>query len=262
MLLPPSEAKALAPAGRRRPLDLAALSWPELNPAREQVLDALARASMRPDALAVLGVGPSLAVEVERNTRLRAAATLPVAELYTGVLYDALDLPGLPSPARRRAARQVVVASALWGAVRPSDRVPAYRLAMGVSLPGVGALAHFWRLRLGPVLTAAAGGGVVVDCRSSAYQAAWLPAGELAGRTVAVRVLREEAGRRSVVSHLAKLTRGQVARHLLTMDGTTPRSPAALAAAIGEAFACELVPPARPGRCWILDVVVPQTLPQ
>lgn len=256
MLLPPSEAKALAPAGRRRPLDLAALSWPELNPARERVLDALARASMRPDALAVLGVGPSLAVEVERNTRLRAAATLPVAELYTGVLYDALDLPGLPSLARRRAVRQVVVASALWGAVRPADRVPAYRLSIGTHLPGPGPLAAFWRGHLGPVLTAAASGGVVVDCRSSTYQAAWSPAGDQADRTVAVRVLRERAGRRAVVSHMAKHTRGLVARHLLVRQGAQPRSVAQLAAAVGEAFECQLVAPRRPGQSWGLDIVI------
>lgn len=255
VLLPPSEGKARG-GGRRRHLDLTRLSWPDLTPAREQVLDALAAASARPDALRLLGVGPSLGAEVEGNTRLRGIPARLVSELYTGVLYDALDLPGLPVGSRSRAARQVVVVSALWGALRPGDRVPPYRLSLGTDLPGVGSLAAFWRPLLGPVLTAAAGRGLVVDCRSSTYRAAWSPPAELAARTVAVRVLSEQAGRRSVVSHLAKLTRGQVVRHLLLAEGTQPRSPAALARLVGAAFECELVPPAQPGRCWTLDIVV------
>ena len=130
VLLPPSEGKSPG-GGRRRRLDLTTLSWPELAPAREQVIDVLAEVSARPEALALLGVGPSLSPEIKRNTRLREVPALPVSELYTGVLYDALDLPGLPARARGRAARQVVVVSALWGALRPGDRVPPYRLSMG-----------------------------------------------------------------------------------------------------------------------------------
>lgn len=255
VLLPPSEGKSPG-GGRRRRLDLTTLSWPELTPAREQVLDALAEVSARPDALALLGVGLSLSLEVARNTRLREVPALPVSELYTGVLYDALDLPGLPARARSRAARQVVVVSALWGALRPGDRVPPYRLSMDTDLPGLGPLAAFWRPRLGPALTAAAGRGLIVDCRSSTYQAPWQPPRELAARTVAVRVLREQAGRRSVVSHQAKLTRGQVVSHLLLAEGTQPHSPAALARLVSAAFECELVAPAAPGRCWTLDIVV------
>ncbi len=118
VLLPPSEGKA--PAPRRGPaLDLDRLSFPSLTPSREHLLDLLAETSSRPDALARLGVGESLRADVEANTRLRATPTLPTSRLFTGVLYDALDLAGLDPAARRRAARDVVVLSALWGA-RPA----------------------------------------------------------------------------------------------------------------------------------------------
>ncbi len=256
VLLPPSEGKTPAASRRRRPVDLDALSWPELTSARSLVLDALAQVSGRPDALEVLGVGASLAADVERNTRLRTEPAVPASDLYTGVLYEALDLPGLPAPARRRAARRLVVVSGLWGALRLGDRVPAYRLSMGTSLPGIGSLAAFWRPRLDQPLRQAAGTGLVVDCRSSTYQAAWTATGDLAARTVAVRVLRDENGRRTVVSHMAKHTRGEVVRHLLARDGREPRTPSALASATAEAFACELHPPARRGATWTLDVVV------
>ena len=254
VLLPPSEGKT-RPSARRGRLDLTRLSWPELNAAREQVLGALAEVSAAPDALERLGVGASLADEVAANVGLRTAPSAAAAEVYSGVLYDALDVAGLSPGARRRANRRVVVVSALWGALRLGDRIPAYRLSMGTTLPGVGPLATYWRTHLDDVLTAAAGTGLVVDCRSSTYQAAWTPTPGVARRTVAVRVLQEQDGRRSVVSHMAKHTRGLVSRHLLER-GTDPRTPKALAAALAERFACELHAPDRTGRTWTLDVVV------
>jgi cytoplasmic iron level regulating protein YaaA (DUF328/UPF0246 family) len=172
------------------------------------------------------------------------------------VLYDALGLRSLPAPAGRRAANRLVVVSALWGALRPGDRVPPYRLPICADLPGVGELAGFWRPTLAPVLDEAADGRLVVDCRSSSYASLWRPRGAAAERTVAVRVLREVDGRRSVVSHMAKQTRGLVVRHLLARGGRDPRTPEQLAAAVAEAFDCELVPATRRGAPATLDVVV------
>ncbi len=83
----------------------------------------------------------------------------------------------------------------------------------------------------------------------------WTPSVEEAERWVSVRVLREVAGRRSVVSHLAKLTRGSVARHLLS-SGRTPRTPEQLADVAGRHLPVELTEPVRRGRPWTLDVVL------
>lgn len=254
VLLPPSEGKS-RPSARRGRVALDRLSWPELTPAREQVLQALVRTSTAPDALEVLGVGPSLAAEVAANRSLESAPAAPASEIYSGVLYDALDAASLSPAGRRRAARRLVVVSALWGAVRWGDRIPAYRLSMGTTLPGVGPLASFWRAHLDGVLDAAAGSGLVVDCRSSTYQAAWQPPPAIARRTVAVRVLQDVGGERTVVSHMAKHTRGLVVRQLLEADAE-PRTPRALAAAVRAGHECELVEPARAGRAWTLDVVV------
>lgn len=245
ILLPPSESKA-AVGRRRRPVDLGALSHPELTEARRTVLDALVEVSARPDALALLGVGASLGAEVAGNRRLLTAPATDLAKVYSGVLYAALDLPGLGPAARRRACSSVVVVSALWGAVSPGDRIPAYRLAMGTDLPGVGSLAAHWRAHLGPVLDAEAD-TVVVDCRSAAYVAAWRPTGDAAARTVAVRVLSGDA----VVSHDAKHTRGLLTRHLLERGDRPPRTPRRLAQAAGERFDVDLV---RHGAGWRLDV--------
>lgn len=252
ILLPPSEGKTAA-SRRRRPIDLASLSFPELTAARRCLGDALAAASAEADAVAALGVGASLEHEVRSNVDIWELPAAPAGEIYSGVLYDALDLASLDPAARRRAARGLLVVSALWGAVRMTDRIPAYRLSMSVSLPGVGPLAAYWRPHLTQALADVARRGVIVDCRSAPYQQAWpSPAPE---RTVQVRILSKDS--RTAVSHMAKYTRGLVARHLVSRDGTTPRTPERLAAAVAEAFEVGLTPPTSARGTWTLDVVQP-----
>lgn len=219
LLLPPSEGKTPAPDGAA-PLDLGALVHPELTERREQVLADLARVSARPDATTALGVSDGLADEVARNTALHDAPSGRAAEVYTGVLYAAAGLASLPEGAAQRAQASVLTFSGLWGVVAPGDRIPAYRLSMGVGLPDVGRLATFWKPALAEVLDARAAGDVVVDCRSATYVAAWKPrtTGDGAAEWVEVRVLRETDGKRSVVSHNAKHTRGVLAGHLLRRE--------------------------------------------
>jgi uncharacterized protein len=255
VLLPPSESKAVPPR-RGTAVDHHRLSFPELTDLRKRVLEALIETSARPDALTLLSVGASLTDEVARNLTLPSAPARPAHTVYTGVLYDALGWSTLSAGARRRGANRVLITSALWGALRPNDRVPSYRLSMDADLPGLGPLARLWREELPDVLAQAAGRrGVIVDCRSGPYAAAAPVTGALAERTVAVRVLREQAGRRSVVSHLAKHTRGEVTRHLLERDDD-PRTPAALAEAVATRWPVELSPPPRSGAPWTLDVVL------
>jgi uncharacterized protein len=259
VLLPPSEGKAAAGAGA--PLELDALSLPELNPARARVLDALMALSSGDEdrASEVLGLSPGLRGELARNTVLRTAGALPAGELYTGVLYDALELSTLSLDAYARAARSLLVFSGLWGAVRITDRIPPYRCSGGVKLPPVGALGTFWRTEAASVLPAVAGDGLVLDLRSAAYAALWRPTGAVAGRTATVRVLHErEVGgvvKRTVVSHFNKATKGRIVRALLE-SGSQPESPTELAAALRDLkYTVEATAPAA-GKPWALDVVV------
>lgn len=243
ILLPPSESKS----GRRRgrPADPATWSFPELSEQRSTVATALAQVSRSPDAPALLGVSPNLLDEIARNLDLDTAAATPAREVYTGVLYDALDLESLPSAAKRRATRWVVVVSALYGAARLGDAIAPYRLAMGVDLPGIGPLAKAWRPQLDRVLPAAAGRGCIVDCRSAAYVSAWVPGPELADRWAAITV--------PGASHMAKHTRGLVARHLLA-SGADPRSVPRLVEVLEDAFDVQATPPPRTGRPWTVAV--------
>ncbi|WP_328913282.1 MULTISPECIES: peroxide stress protein YaaA [unclassified Streptomyces] len=237
VLLPPSEGKATAVRGR--PVALDALSLPGLNDARAAVLDELTQLCQGDEdkAAQVLGLSPGLRGEIAKNAALLAAPAIPAEELYTGVLYDALGLSTLDATARRRARRSLLVFSGLWGAVRLGDRIPSYRCAMGVRLPGTGGLAAYWRPHMDAVLPAEAGDGLVLDLRSSAYAGAWKPRGEAARRTATVRVLQVTvvAGveKRSVVSHFNKATKGRLVRALLT-SGADPGTPADLADALRD----------------------------
>ncbi|WP_203335861.1 peroxide stress protein YaaA [Nocardioides limicola] len=253
ILLPPSEGKSTPTRGR--PLDLDTLAHPELTEGRAAVLDALvtaARTLPEEEAAAMLGVGVTQADLVHRNRELLGAATGRADRIYTGVLFDALDLPGLPTAAKRRAATRVAITSALFGLVRPGDRIPAYRLSGDVTLPGLGPVAGHWRRHLPTVLES--GRGLLVDLRSTAYAAFWRPPVAHADRVVTVRVLHEHNGTRKVVSHFNKATKGRITRDLLTA-GQDARTPAALADLLtGLGWNVESGPATKAGTR--LDVVV------
>ncbi|WP_187414964.1 YaaA family protein [Nonomuraea sp. PA05] len=242
ILLPPSEGKAAEGSGP----PVGELSFPALGKHRTRVLNALVRASKRRDALDVLGLTPGLAGELAKNAALKSAPTLPAAALYTGVLYDNLGLETLDEESRKRAEESALIFSGLWGVVKITDLIPPYRLSMGVNLPSLGGLAAFWR----PKVTKELDGipGLVVDLRSATYAGAWQPG----SRSVTVRVFRDG----KVVSHMAKATRGEIARALLRQE-TAPESPDELAKILDDlGYTVELAEPARPTRPWALDVHV------
>ncbi|GAA2143637.1 peroxide stress protein YaaA [Nocardioides koreensis] len=254
ILLPPSEGKSVPTRGK--PLDLAGLSLPGLTPARETVLDALVELCTGDPAVAAgtLGLGGTQADLVALNARLRTAPTARADRIYSGVLYDALDVATLSVAAKRRAGSRLAVTSSLFGLVRPADRIPAYRLSGDTTLPGPGPVAGVWREALGPTVTEALGGGLLVDLRSSTYAAFWRPPADLAPRVATVRVLHEVNGKRQVVSHFNKATKGRIVRAVLE-DGGSPRTPGELADQLADlGWKVELGDDTRKGTQ--LDVVV------
>jgi cytoplasmic iron level regulating protein YaaA (DUF328/UPF0246 family) len=251
ILLPPSEGKAEPRRGK--PL---ALGSGPLADARRPVLDALVALCAGPEDAAVrtLGLSPGQVSDVRRNARLATLPTAAAERIYTGVLYDALDLPSLDASAHRRALARVAIVSSAYGLVRPGERIAPYRLAGDVTLPGLGGVAAHWRAHLDPIVREMAGTGLVVDLRSTTYAAFWRPAPDLARRVVTVRVLHEVAGRRQVVSHFNKATKGRLVRAVLE-DGRDPRSPAAFARLLDDlGWHVELGAPGRSGTP--VDVVV------
>ncbi len=235
VLLPPSEGKSAPATGA--PVDLAELAFAaELTERRQKLLaalEALDQVSVK-RALAMLGLSPGQASEIAVDVALRDAPAAPAAAVYSGVLYDRLGLAKLPA----RARKQVLIASALWGVVRPQDRIPYYRLSAKAKLTRIGPLASFWRQALAAAMPDEAG-ELIVDMRSGAYAAAWKPK---RATLIAVRAFSEQGGRRKPISHMAKAVRGDVAKALLEakVAPSSPQSAAGLAERAG--FTVELSP--------------------
>lgn len=206
VLLPPSEGKAYPEAGE--PVDLDSLAFAaELGEKRAELLDAF-------------------------DPGLREAPTAPAAEVYTGVLFKRLELPELSATARKR----VLIASALWGVVRPDDRIPYYKFPPATRLDGIGAPNAFWRPALAEALPDEEG-DLIVDMRSGAYAAAWKPK---RATLLAIRAFSESGGKRKAVSHMAKAVRGEVARALLEAKKAPEGAEAAATIAEAAGFTLEL----------------------
>jgi uncharacterized protein len=255
IFVPPSETKAF-PA-ESTPVALGSLALPELTPTRTRLLKALARVSRgrAATALDALGLSASQAGELAWNRELLAAPAGAAAEVYTGVLYDALDLPALHR--RGVATDHVLIFSGLWGVLRPDDRIPHYRCSAGVKLGATGSVSAVWRQALRAPLAARAGDQLIVDLRSGAYAGLWAPG----GNAVTVRVLHERENNgvvsRSVVSHFNKATKGRLVRALLE-SGQQPGKPDELADLVRAfGYTVELGPAgSRPDAPVALDIVV------
>jgi cytoplasmic iron level regulating protein YaaA (DUF328/UPF0246 family) len=223
ILLPPSEGKTRPATGD--PLDLDGLSFPRLTTTRDQLLRALVRlcSGSTTRAAEVLGLGPTQAGAVAVNAALTTEPTARADEIYTGVLFSALDLASLDEASRRRADESLAIASALFGLVRPGDLIPAYRLSGGTTLPRLGTVAGRWRTPLPRVMDEATGDGLLIDLRSGTYTALGKPPAQLAERTATMRVLHEHDGQRKIVSHFNKATKGRIVRGLLE-SGEEPRT--------------------------------------
>jgi cytoplasmic iron level regulating protein YaaA (DUF328/UPF0246 family) len=195
-------------------LQLAKLAYPELTEARRQVLETLIEVSGRDDAGEILKVGERVMPEVVAQRDILNMPCAPARQVYTGVLYQAAELRG---------GDDVSIFSGLFGVTTADDLIPAYRLSMNASLPGIGGLKAFWRKELAKAGFDRATSGrqqdiaasaytddsalTTVDMRSGAYQVT-TPRGDWWD-------LRVVDSRGKVITHAAKHYRGLLTRALL-----------------------------------------------
>jgi cytoplasmic iron level regulating protein YaaA (DUF328/UPF0246 family) len=220
ILLPPSEGKA--PGGSGPAVDLATLSWPELTPTRKRVLTTLVAACTRNPARARALLGLSEALDADRaaNATADTSPTMPAGHRYTGVLHDALGYPSLRSAARRRADHSVVVLSGLWGAVRPTDALPAYRIGIATKLPRIGPLPTLWRAPLLAALDEQVTDEGAIDLRSSGYALMYKPSKQASNRMITVTVTGPD-GKRAAPSYQSKVAKGRLVRATLELGRPT-----------------------------------------
>lgn len=257
ILLPPSEAKTPPADDDDRRLDLGSTTLPELANPRRQVIEALISVSAADDAQKVLKVGAGTMDEVRANTGLWDAPAAPAHQIYTGVLFDALDSDALTQRQLSRAENDVLIFSGLFGATGFTDLIPAHRLSMDVRLSpseddsqNPGRLGTFWKRHLSGPLTELIGDQLVLDCRSSSYADAFRPAPE---QTLAVNSITERDGQRTVITHFAKHARGLLAGMLLRSE-ERPKSIDDVAALAAARWTVE-VRPAEGKKAHQLDLI-------
>ncbi|WP_345496608.1 peroxide stress protein YaaA [Nocardia callitridis] len=210
VVLPPSETKSDGGSGAALHLD--SLAMPQLTGVRAHLIEQVVRlAGDREGSRTALGLGKGADAEIARNATLRTSPTRPALERYTGVLYDALAAHAFTKTQRAKADARLAIGSALFGAVRARDPIPAYRLSGGSKLPGLPTLSALWRDALAPALHAEAAGELVVDLRSGIYQ----QLGRVPDAITATVLTEQPDGSRKVVSHFNKHHKGLLARALV-----------------------------------------------
>jgi cytoplasmic iron level regulating protein YaaA (DUF328/UPF0246 family) len=164
----------------------------------------------------------------------------PAIAVYSGVLYKALDYPTLSPSAKARCEKLVVIISAKYGALSPSDPIEFYKEKFNSAAmrPNVEKKLAGYKQDL------------IVDCRSSTYQAVWSAPADV---TVAIRASTVVDGERKVITHMSKKTRGEVTRALL-VSRSIPKTVEDIYAIISEKFPCALTPP-QDGDPWVLEVI-------
>jgi cytoplasmic iron level regulating protein YaaA (DUF328/UPF0246 family) len=167
--------------------------------------------------------------------------TSTAIEIYAGVLYQSLGWDLLSSSQKKRANSRVLIVSALFGLVKPLDQIFEYKLKID---------SRFWRDPISRV-SAKFADELIIDCRSSTYKGVW-QINPL--NTVEVRVFKVLNGERSVITHMSKKYRGELARFLLTQPNE-PTTPTELHQLAAQAFNCELLPP-EAAQPWMLDLLI------
>ena len=242
ILLPPSAGKTTKESTNH--LQLEKLWQAEhLTQTRRQLIDDVQNTALLADAAQIFKLGPKNAHEISQNLEVYDAPALAAWQLYDGVLYEAAKFAqifssgdssqGSQSQGGQRQGSQsqgnqpqggqgqleelTLVFSALFGPVRLTDLITPHRLSGSVKLPGQGSVASIWSKALKEMLTQQLSGHVIVDLRSAEYGAMYRPTrgSDCLTLNIGVAKVNPATGKRSVVSHWAKHTRGLLAGALL-----------------------------------------------
>lgn len=232
ILLPPSAGKTTKETTNH--LQLEKLWQAEhLTQTRRQLIDDVQNTALLADAAQIFKLGPKNAHEISQNLEIYDAPALAAWQLYDGVLYEAAKFAqifssGEPSQGSQGQGNQpqgsqgqleelTLVFSALFGPVRLTDLITPHRLSGSVKLPGQGSVASIWSKALKELLAQQLSGHVVVDLRSAEYGAMYRQTrgSDCLMLNIGVAKVNPATGKRSVVSHWAKHTRGLLAGALL-----------------------------------------------
>ena len=170
-----------------------------------------------------------------------SSQTSPAIEIYDGVLFQGLNWKTLTAAEEKRANSKVLIVSALFGLVRPLDKIFSYKEKIDNKL---------WREAVAQV-SAKYSNELIIDCRSSTYKGIWTINPQ---NTVEVRVFKVNGAERNVITHMSKKYRGELTGHLLKQT-TDPITAAEVQRIAAQIFECELHAPVD-AQPWALDLLI------
>lgn len=148
-----------------------------LNPERRKLIDHLHSVIKDGDANleTLFGVkDKALEAAIEANLNIYNAPLISALDRYSpGVMYQAMDFPGLPTGAQRRLLEEGIIFSGLFGLLRPDDLIPMYKLKMDANVPGLGKMSAYWKDMLSQQLNETLKGRFVWNFLPGVHEDAW-----------------------------------------------------------------------------------------
>lgn len=118
ILIPPSEGKEHGGSGK--PLTKPSMAASAMITKLQQ---------FKGDHNKLLGVkGTALEQAITANQNILSGPTMPAISRYTGVVFKALDYPGLSKVGQKYCHAHIRIVSGLFGLLKPQDLIPDYKL--------------------------------------------------------------------------------------------------------------------------------------
>lgn len=234
LLIPPSETKATPPgngmAFANAQKSKRTNAFQDLEPHRKLVMDALEAVLSRnggwEEVFEVRNDALEEALRLNRN--YMNSTTLPARDLYQGIMYQAINFKTLTAKDRKLFDQSTLIFSGFFGLLKPTDRIPPYKLKMSANLGGmVGKVANYWRQPVSEVLRRELKGKVVWNFLPDQYKRVWDSSGEIRAEhqvKFVKRVIRSGVAEWKTISHHSKSLKGALIRHMLKKDAESPKA--------------------------------------
>lgn len=145
---------------------------------------------------------------VIRNLKLSPKELTPSLQLYTGVVYESLDINNFNDDELAYLNNSVRIISALYGVLSPMDGVQNYRLDFTMKLKNI-QLTQFWK---DIILKEFKNEELILDCASHEFSHFLNPLKEKVHRVEFIDVVD---GQEKIISYNAKKLRGLMAHYCI-----------------------------------------------
>ena len=226
ILLPPSEGKSDSidpknPSWDSVRNDSKYIHFSELNKNRLELIKSLQKYAKNADGKELEELfelkGKNLINAINATRNLLVSPTMPACRLYTGVVYDNIEIDTLSKSALNNLTSKTYVISGLWGLVRLSDHLPDYKLKISSKFDDVN-LVKYWMGEVSGLINTISKDKFVWDLLPNEHRKVWNDKASAATHIASVRFVEEKAGKLKVVGHTAKAYKGKLVREIVSHD--------------------------------------------